>query len=1049
MTNPLAIFQNLLRELFQFDCADLDFGIYRIMNRKREVIERFITDDLPKAVAEQLDSGALADQAQAAEELEEVTQQIRNTLARDAIDADGNLVKFQDTDIGKKYIALRAKVGGNQGHDALEAAIFNHLYAFFSRYYQDGDFISKRRYSKHQRYAIPYNGEEVHLHWANSDQYYIKTGEHFRDYSFAVRDITVHFKLQVADVEQDNVKGDKRFFLPSAEVSAWDAEAKRLDIPFEYRPLTEQEGITYGKKNQQETIITKAVAEIPKQLDKVPDALAALAGEKRRNDDGQAVSFLEHHLRQYTRRNTSDFFIHKDLKGFLVRELDFYLKNEVLNLGDMEVAGEDRAEGWFQMMRTIRSVGDQIIDFLDQIEGFQKMLWEKLKFVTETQYCIAVGHIDGGFYGDIAGCEAQWDEWKSLFSIDEDQIDLFNSDNGKTGKRVEFLKARPTLVLDTKHFNRDFVDRLLDSFSDLDGITDGVLIHSENWQALNLLQERYRDQAKCICIDPPYNTGSDDFCYKDNYKDSCWLSQQHQTLSISEALLTDTGSVFTCCDENEMHSYAPLLREIYGASNLVETIIWNKRVPKNDKGIGNIHDFIFLICRDLLKWRSLNRAYNMRKDELEEIYELVGRCKSQGESLENTQQKLKKFYRKQGYDRGITLYCELDPTFKIWGKINMSWPNPKTDGPRYEVINPVTGKPVPIPKNGWRWTEETFRDAEKRGPTYLLPDGSMMKGRIWYAANETTQPSSITYLDEVQTFLLRSILSVKSDGSVALENMGLGGIIDYPKPAPLIERLLFAIGNTQGEVLDYFAGSGTTGHAVINLNREDGGRRKFILVEMGEYFDILLLPRIKKVAFTPEWKDGKPKRMAMPEEAERGPRLVKYIRLESYEDALNNIDFDEDAAQQALQFDDYLLKYMLQWETKRSATLLNVEKLSQPFRYTLHIHADGQTRQQIADIPETFNYLLGLRVETRRVYYDDDRRYLVYRGQIDQQRVAVIWRETQGWDKAALVRDKEFVAEQQLTDGADEVYVNGDSFIREAKALEPVFKRRMFAERGE
>ena len=171
--------------------------------------------------------------------------------------------------------------------------------------------------------------------------------------------------------------------------------------------------------------------------------------------------------------------------------------------------------------------------------------------------------------------------------------------------------------------------------------------------------------------------------------------------------------------------------------------------------------------------------------------------------------------------------------------------------------------------------------------------------------------------------------------------------------------------------------------------------------------------------------------------------------LESYEDALNNIDFDEDSAQQALQFDDYLLKYMLQWETKRSATLLNVEKLSQPFRYTLHIHADGQTRQQIADIPETFNYLLGLRVETRRVYYDDDRRYLVYRGQIDQQRIAVIWRETQGWDKAALVRDKEFVAEQQLTDGADEVYVNGDSFIREAKALEPVFKRRMFAEGGE
>ena len=99
-----------------------------------------------------------------------------------------------------------------------------------------------------------------------------------------------------------------------------------------------------------------------------------------------------------------------------------------------------------------------------------------------------------------------------------------------------------------------------------------------------------------------------------------------------------------------------------------------------------------------------------------------------------------------------------------------------------------------------------------------------------------------------------------------------------------------------------------------------------------------------------------------------------------------------------------------------------------------------------AEIPETFNYLIGLRVETRRVYNDDDRRYLVYRGWIDQRRVAVIWRETEGWGKAALVRDKEFAAERQLTTGADEVYVNGDSFIREAKALEPMFKRRMFAE---
>ena len=100
--------------------------------------------------------------------------------------------------------------------------------------------------------------------------------------------------------------------------------------------------------------------------------------------DGEPVTTLEHHLRQYARRNTSDFFIHKDLKGFLTRELDFYLKNEVLSLDDMEAAGEGRAEGWFQLIRAIRAVGCRIIEFLAQVEEFQKMLWEKRKFITET-----------------------------------------------------------------------------------------------------------------------------------------------------------------------------------------------------------------------------------------------------------------------------------------------------------------------------------------------------------------------------------------------------------------------------------------------------------------------------------------------------------------------------------------------------------------------------------------------------------------------------------------------------------------------------------------
>jgi len=286
------------------------------------------------------------------------------------------------------------------------------------------------------------------------------------------------------------------------------------------------------------------------------------------------------------------------------------------------------------------------------------------------------------------------------------------------------------------------------------------------------------------------------------------------------------------------------------------------------------------------------------------------------------------------------------------------------------------------------------------------------------------------------------------DGGNVVKALFGSAVFDNPKPPSLVERAL-SLSPEDGDsllVLDHFAGSGTTGHAVINLNRETGGRRRFILVEVGDYFDTVVLPRVKKVTFTPEWKDGKPERMATDEEFDRGPRIVKYIGLESYEDALNNIEFDDASGQQALKFDDYLLRYMFKWETRASETMLNVEKLARPFNYKLHIHADGQAREKVADIPETFNYLLGLHVQTRRVYDDDGRRYLVYRGQIDHREIVVIWRETEGWQKANLERDKKFVAEKRLSEGADEVFVNGDSFIPSAKALEPVFKARMFAE---
>lgn len=1029
MSTPLAKFQDLLRELFQFDCADLDFGIYRIMNHKRVTIERFISEDLPNAVSEELKKGAAAEEAQTEKNLQENRDQIRESFGHAAIDADGNLAEmFHNTPLGKYYLELKAKSAGGLGQEGLEAAIFNHLYAFFSRYYQDGDFISKRRYSKRHRYAIPYNGEEVHLHWANSDQYYVKTGEHFRNYSFKSRRITVEFSLKTADVEQNNVKGEKRYFVPCEEAPTWDEASGRVEISFEYRPLTSQEKITYGKSNQQENIIKNAVAEIPNRLKHAGEATAALMAERRKDSDGKSVSFYEHHLVQYTRRNTSDFFIHKDLKGFLTRELDFYLKNEVLNLDEMELAGEERSEGWFQMLQVIRSVGSQVINFLDQIENFQKILWEKRKFVIETNYCISLRHIADHFVADIAKCDAQWTEWKDSYIIDEDQPDLFTPGMEKTDNRIQYLTEHPTLVLDSKHFDPEFVDRLLGTFDDLDSITDGVLIHSDNWQALNLLSRKYNGRIKCAHIDPPYNTQTSGFLYKNNYQHSSWLTMMSNRIGTALELLSEEGLFLCHIDENE-YERLHMLMDSLDIGN-AGTLIWDKRNPMTaGGGVAIQHEYVIWRAKTDKPINLRNNSIQMMLNEAEDI------IKASGGVTETARKAYANWVnRNPQLTGGEKAYRYLDQDGRIYQSVSLRAPEPRSDPKFHEpLVHPVTHKPCPVPPNGFSRTPETLKSMNARGEIIFGPDHS-------------TQPRQKRYLTTESTRQISSVMQDARRGKTDLDAMGLTNF-PYCHSVNFYEELIGAASDTLFDVvIDYFAGSGTTGHAVINLNREDGGQRKFILVEMGEYFDTVLLPRIKKVTFAPEWKGGKPKLRITPQDVEPGPRIVKYSRLESYEDALNNIDFDEASPQQALQFDDYLLKYMLRWETRHSETFLNVEKLSNPFSYTLNVRTDGETRQMVADIPETFNYLIGLHVQTRHVHCDNERRYLVYRGQTREGRtVVIIWRETEGWMKSDFERDKDFVADHKLTEGADTVYANGDSFIQDAKALDPLFKRRMFA----
>jgi adenine-specific DNA-methyltransferase len=293
--------------------------------------------------------------------------------------------------------------------------------------------------------------------------------------------------------------------------------------------------------------------------------------------------------------------------------------------------------------------------------------------------------------------------------------------------------------------------------------------------------------------------------------------------------------------------------------------------------------------------------------------------------------------------------------------------------------------------------------------------------------------------------------SATEHGTALLKSLFGRSPFSYPKSIHAVVDAIYIGGASHPDstILDYFGGSGTTGHAVINLNRADAGHRRFILVEVGEHFNTALMPRIKKVAFTPEWKDGKPMRFATDDEIKSGPSIIKYIRLESYEDALNNLNLKRTGQQQTLLDTDaemreqYTLSYMLDVESRGSQSLLNVEAFRNPDEYKLRIERNGETQLVNVDLVETFNWLLGLSVK----HIDVIRGVRVVEGtNRSGDRVLVLWRNIDKMDNDAL--DKWFKKQDYNTREMiyDVFYVNGDNNLENLRRPDQTWKVRLIEE---
>lgn len=978
--------KEVLNDIFELNKADLDFGIYRIINQKRKQVNEFIEKQLPEDIKKALSETQSSDKTEVENELK--------TLRKNLDDA--GIVAEESP----KYKLLKERLQGIENSDVLEQEVFSHLANFFRRYYKDGDFISMRRY-KRDVYAIPYEGEEVKLHWANHDQYYIKSSENFKNYSFNTPDgKKITFQLREVSTEQNNNKTQgyaERRFAIYYDLPVEESENELL-INFIYEP--------FSKTTKQESLLNEALEILS---DKVPISYSSVFTLSPTEKNGKRT-LLEKHLNDYVSKNSFDYFIHKDLGGFLSRELDFYIKNEVLYIDDINIKQSDFFIAQLSKVKAIKVVAEKVIDFLAQIENFQKKLWLKKKFVIRTDYCITLDKILSSYYPEIFKNKEQLEEWKMLFGIE-----IINEDQ---------LKSEPFLVLDTKFFDESFKDRLLAEFDDLEKEVNGYLINSENFQALNFLEEKFFDQINGIYIDPPYNTNSSEIVYKNSYKHSSWISLLQNRIFQSKKLMQSKGLICMTIDDLELPYLWTLGNELFDLENHLGTaaIRINPGGRKSVRKIAFQHEYAIFYGKSTessvsffeKKIEDKTHKYILGDDGV--YYEERNLRKEGQDSL-----------AKEGSERFYPIYRNTKT-----GEIS-------SDKQFDQLILPIDTEGN---KRIWRRGKEVIDDMFSKGDIFYKE--TKFGGQLYFKFKGGTDG------EPPRSFWDDKKFSASEHGTQILDNIIGKDLFSFPKSIhAVVDCLRVMSSDRESLFLDYFSGSGTTGHATIKLNREDGGNRKYILVEMGTYFNTVTKPRIQKVIYSDNWKNGKP------QDKNGISQIVKYQVLESYEDTLNNLVLNSQLNQAKLDFsnranEEYMLQYMLEMESREH--LFNLDMFRKPFDYQLNVTENNELKPTKVDLVETFNYLIGLYVNKVQRVKDIKVVEGVTRTGV---KTLVIWRDietTTHDDVEKLIRR---FYDSQRTKEFDQIFINGDHHLEnlrqdgdhfKVKMIEETFFKKMFNE---
>lgn len=380
--------------------------------------------------------------------------------------------------------------------------------------------------------------------------------------------------------------------------------------------------------------------------------------------------------------------------------------------------------------------------------------------------------------------------------------------------------------------------------------TENLYIEGDNLEVLKLLQENYLETIKLIYIDPPYNTGKE-FVYPDKFSQTTaeymersgqldeegyilspnmesngrfhtdWLNMMYPRLKIARNLLTKDGVIFISIDQNEVENLKKICCELYGAGNFVGEIIWQSATDNNPRQISTEHEYILCFAKDI---NSLN-PWLIESDKAQEIITQYNLIKNQTDDIQEQQKLLRQWIKRHESElKGVAHYNNVDARGVYSNSTNSS--NTKPGGYTFDIIHPTTGKPCVKPVFGWRWTERTFWDYDKNGD-------------IEWGKDETTQPHVKKRIETVKE-QFKSIYYEDGRASTKQLEQLLDGkkIFDNPKSVQLLSRIIsFATQDDDCTILDFFSGTATTAHAVMEMNAKNGTHKKFIMVQIQEPTD--------------------------------------------------------------------------------------------------------------------------------------------------------------------------------------------------------------------